>query len=207
MYLELPCLASFLASSQSSTLTLTAAAKNDKHRHRYVPGVALPGQLLGLIAKQHTDIDGQHVSHAGGQQLVQAHEDDHVISQFEQVATVPLADATHLHSDKQGIWNRCYAPACIQAGHLESMLCTCIHTSRAVGTDAMHLRSYKQGIWNLGAYTHAPSTYMQLLSAHSYKQGISNALSALSAEDAVAAQLEHAVKQAWLLCSLNGSVA
>lgn len=84
-------------------VAVTAVAKTDKHRRHCVPGVALPGQLLGLIAQQHTDIDGQHVSHTGGQQLVQAQEDDHVISQLEQVATVPLADATHLHSDKQGI--------------------------------------------------------------------------------------------------------
>lgn len=60
-------------------------------------GVALAGQPLGLIAQQHADVDGQHVSHAGGQQVVQGGEGNHLIPQLEQAAAVPLAYAAHLH--------------------------------------------------------------------------------------------------------------
>lgn len=65
------------------------------------PGVALPGQFLGFITQQHADIDRQHVCYARRQQLVQGEEDDQVITQLEQVATVTLANAAHLFANKQ----------------------------------------------------------------------------------------------------------
>lgn len=62
------------------------------------PGVALPGQPLGFIAQQHTHIDREHVSYAGGQQVVQCVEGNHLIPQLEQAAAIPLAYAAHLHT-------------------------------------------------------------------------------------------------------------
>ena len=60
------------------------------------PGVALPGQPLGLITQQHAHVHGQHVGYAGGQQLMQGAKGNHLVSQLEKAAAVPLADAAHL---------------------------------------------------------------------------------------------------------------
>lgn len=90
------------------------------------------------------------------------------------------------------------------------MLRTCTQTSRAFETDAMHLHSYKRGIWNrCDAPAFRQAGYMEP-EGHIYtcpKYLYTIALSALSAEDAAAAQSGNAVKQAWLLCSLNDSIA